>query len=496
MTEPATNQSDELEIPCPQCDYNLRGLSGGRCPSCGWTIDYELLLAQVGERPDARRFGVAISALAVGIGALVAFGSLAVRGRRLNLNDAFVVLSIGLASAGHLALAAMTLTQRRHWPMRPGAGAEILQFIAWLSVVLAVAGAAQFLWELPTRRVVRGVEVTGVLEFIVAAMLMILPGATLLALRMMSFSKPALRLAAPARRPNGSSLPTRASFLLDFARSHRPDEVSQTWSEQPRPSTPALDELIARAWEEQSRLAQERGWALYDGRLVRLIAAQSGPQRLSLELGPVRFREFVGSNLFNTEAALMEHPACLANALGISAVVSCADHALAFGRRGPNVAFHAGCLHTFGGLVEESDRAPDGNIDFFATMLRELREEAAVQEREVRDIVLIGMVRDREILQPELVFDISTELTSKELLARFQPGAAEQEHTGLEFVFDEPEAIIPFLRRAAPVAPIAEAALLLHGGRVWGNEWYEQTCYILFNELPPRMSDSIGHAAG
>jgi len=53
----------------------------------------------------------------------------------------------------------------------------------------------------------------------------------------------------------------------------------------------------------------------------------------------------------------------LADPLGISCTVMTSDGFLVFGRRGPRVVFHAGFLHTFGGLLEPSDRDADGRYD-------------------------------------------------------------------------------------------------------------------------------------
>ena len=161
-------------------------------------------------------------------------------------------------------------------------------------------------------------------------------------------------------------------------------------------------------------------------------------------------------------------------------MVCCSDYVLVLGRRGEKVAFHSGHLHTFGGLVELTDRRPDGTYDVFGAMIRELREEAGVEPGEIRDLSIIALVRDRDILQPELIFEAVLDVTSKELLSRFDASAPGQEHTALQLVFSEPDAILPFLSRSAPVAPVAEAALLLHGRESFGQDWYEQTCFVLY----------------
>ena len=56
----------------------------------------------------------------------------------------------------------------------------------------------------------------------------------------------------------------------------------------------------------------------------------------------------------------------------------------------------------------------------------------------------------------------------------------------MDTVHDEPEGMVAFLQRSAPVAPVAAAAMLLHGRHSWGTDWYEQSCYVLFGELPAK----------
>jgi hypothetical protein len=45
---PAQVAELQQDLPCPQCDYNLRGLRGVvvQCPECGATFDVARLIAQ------------------------------------------------------------------------------------------------------------------------------------------------------------------------------------------------------------------------------------------------------------------------------------------------------------------------------------------------------------------------------------------------------------------------------------------------------------------
>ena len=74
--------------------------------------------------------------------------------------------------------------------------------------------------------------------------------------------------------------------------------------------------------------------------------------------------------------------------------------------------------------------------------------------------------------QLEMIFDAAITLTRDELLARFDPHEADQEHTGIESYADTPDVLLPFIEQARPIAPVALAAMMLHGRRHWGDDWH------------------------
>ena len=158
------------------------------------------------------------------------------------------------------------------------------------------------------------------------------------------------------------------------------------------------------------------------------------------------------------------------------------------GRRSDRVAYHRGFLHLFGGMLEPGDRTappPNGDFDLAGSIARELREELGLEASELRDMTIVGIVRDLSIHQPELILDAPVTLNRKELGERF--GAkADGEHTGIEFLHDDPDAAVSFLRTVPRMTPVAQAGVLLHGRCDWGDAWYEQACYVLYGDVPAR----------
>jgi len=86
-----------------------------------------------------------------------------------------------------------------------------------------------------------------------------------------------------------------------------------------------------------------------------------------------------------------------------------------------------------------------------------------------------------------LMFEARVTVARDELASRLAGLGGADEHSGIEFVPDEAEQIVPFLEESSSVAPVAEAALLLHGRLAWGEPWYQQSCLVRYGELPPRF---------
>lgn len=266
------------------------------------------------------------------------------------------------------------------------------------------------------------------------------------------------------------------SFFLDAVGPFKPDDVQVQWHDQPRPTCAHVEELIEGAWQRQLTDAQATGGHLYNGRLARLISYMPSGGQLKLNLGPVTFREFVGTNLTNANLRYTTGPEFLADALGVSAAVVTEDNYLLLGMRSRNVAFHAQRLHPLGGIVELGEEATIGNIDPFQTVQKELVQELGIAPQALLENVCLGMVRDRQIVQPELIFGVRVAGQAAEICDTAANASDSYEHTHLVPIRSDETMIVSFIQQnSAQLTPVAIATLLLHGLQRWGLGWFTAT---------------------
>ncbi len=255
-----------------------------------------------------------------------------------------------------------------------------------------------------------------------------------------------------------------------------------------RPTTDALEAAIAREWNRQVESARGTERVLFDGALLRYVRHAIVPgadgDTFVMTVGPTCYRDFVGTNLYNKHRLEEFGWERFANPVGTTATLLTRDGRISYGRRSTRVSYHAGHVHTFGGALEPADRAADGTIDVFASVARELEEELGLRRDELHDLVCVGMIRDREIHQPEMLFEARLEMTAEELRRRWQQAEAKDEHDDLVSLSDAPDAIVSFITSCGPIAPVAVGALLVHGRLNWGDDWLRRAAEMLLSRLP------------
>lgn len=254
----------------------------------------------------------------------------------------------------------------------------------------------------------------------------------------------------------------------------------------PRETTPEIEAAIAIEWTRQTERAAREDRILFNGDLFRYVAHVVRPFTAAsiagfgkeddglfeLTVGPTCYRDFVGTNLFNRHRAAEWGLHRFANPVGTTTTILTADGLICYGRRSRRVAYHAGHVHTFGGALEAEDRDDSGAIDAFGAVARELHEELGLRRGDLRDFLCVGLIRDREIHQPELLFEAQVDRTAAQLRVLWEGCEARDEHDDLVTLPNDPDSVVPFIHQCGPIAPVAIGALMLHGRLAWGASWY------------------------
>ena len=274
--------------------------------------------------------------------------------------------------------------------------------------------------------------------------------------------------------PPGDSPVDCGTCFLCVAGCFARDQVSVAWTDEAWHPAADVQPLIDDAWQRAVDNATGSGADLFDGPLVRLDRCAVDGGRLCLATRPTGYRHFVGTNRANAVLRFQHGPEVLADPLGTSGLVVTTDGLLMMGRRSHRVVEYPGSVHPFGGCME-----PDGSggaPDPFHAALKELAEETGIGPQRVSAIVCIGMVRDKLTYQPELVFDITVALDAA--ATRHSAASADDahEHTELVEVRDDPVEVARYIEtNIRDLTPVTPGALLLHGRRAWGHDWYAAT---------------------
>lgn len=174
-----------------------------------------------------------------------------------------------------------------------------------------------------------------------------------------------------------------------------------------------LAPLIETAWNEA---CSRPGVHLFDGPLCRFESFSANDKHLHLDVSHCSYKQFFGTNGSHPEWADEHGWNSLANAIGTSAALVSGDGWLVFGRRSLSLALYPGWAHPFGGILEPGD-----SFDLISGMQRELHEEIGLEDSDISDLACIGLVRDPQLLQPELIYLARSLLTRRELESRLDP---------------------------------------------------------------------------
>jgi len=267
---------------------------------------------------------------------------------------------------------------------------------------------------------------------------------------------------------------TDSVFLVDAYGEFSRSQLQIVWRDEHRPPHAELDALVADTWSRLRAECDSKGVCLFNGQLARYLRHYVEDGILVIEVGPSDYANFMCTNYINGHLVDKYGWGMFGNALGTSATLITSDGWCVYGRRSMRVACHSGYVHTFGGCIEPGERSEEGIFDGYSCILRELTEELGLGQRDIKELLCLGIIRDSTILQPELIFDARVDLTRDDIAGRIEPDGPNEEHDGIVVCRDERQLIVPFIKSTELIAPVAVGALCLHGRRSFGERWYRR----------------------
>ena len=238
-------------------------------------------------------------------------------------------------------------------------------------------------------------------------------------------------------------------------------QVQISWACGTRATIPDVERVIERTWSDALR---QRGIHLFDGPMCRLESWSASPESaLRLVLSRTSYKAFFGTNMRNLNLADEYGPAVLANPVGVSPALVSSDNFLMLGRRNASVAYYPHRLHPFAGAIE-----PREDLDVFAEVRRELREELSFDDTDVADIRCTGIVEDVALRQPELIFAARAARTR----AQIESQVDRTEHGGTWSIPATRDALERALDAPGEFTPVAIASMLLWGRLSFGDDWF------------------------
>ncbi len=265
------------------------------------------------------------------------------------------------------------------------------------------------------------------------------------------------------------------SFFIDVQGRFSPQDIVVRWCDNPRTSNDEVDYLIEQTWKSELARARSGRRKLFNGKLARLIDCDVHDDRLALWVGQTSYKEFLGTNLRNPHLGESHGSQVLADALGVSGVVVTGDGFLVMGRRSERVVFYSGFIHPISGMTDAPPE-PGASPDPLEVIIKELTEETGISPDRITRSVCLALIRDKETLQPELIFELAVEGDVESIRKSARSAVDSDEHSELIEIRDEPAKVANFIKiNYAELTPTGLAALLLHGRGNWGTDWFTAT---------------------
>ena len=228
-----------------------------------------------------------------------------------------------------------------------------------------------------------------------------------------------------------------------------------------------LSEKIEDDWTKRNvtRIAKGQKPMDSDPKYIFTKKPEAEGKTLMLEVSQSGFKEFMATRDVEIRKQFPQH---VADIIGTNVLIKTSDNKLMIVQRGLDAATKPGAMSVIGGYADPGiDSGEDGTWSPFKTVSRELKEEAAVDNDEINNLSISGVVYNKNANNPSVVFTAETKLTSDEIRKR------KGEEVIVKFIEDDQKEIEKaVLWWAFSPSPTGAATLALYGRDKFGDEWF------------------------
>jgi 8-oxo-dGTP pyrophosphatase MutT (NUDIX family) len=228
--------------------------------------------------------------------------------------------------------------------------------------------------------------------------------------------------------------------------------------------------LIETTWAKLEVAAALDGRPFPARSLCRLIHWSTTGSALHIAFGPTDYRELMGTNRLHPTIVASFGRDFLSNAMGVCSVVVTADNHVVIQQRRTDLLQYPGWYHVCGGMLEPAEDGGTTQIEPFACLLTELREELGIEPDTVATMRCLGIAEDRRTHQPELLCETILRVPASRFARLI--GA---EHENLVILPNTASQLSDFLiAHRESTVPVGMACLAVFGKQQFGPWWYHK----------------------
>jgi hypothetical protein len=206
---------------------------------------------------------------------------------------------------------------------------------------------------------------------------------------------------------------------------------------------------IQERWEQALQEAERSGCLLFNGKLFSLLQYAVRGRSLNLLLGETDYREVLGTHSGRPGKEEGPAPESLADGIALSSSLLTKDGFLIVGRRSARVYAGREKLHVCAGHPDPDrqlsvEEILSGENLFYRAMQNEIEEEIHVPPDRIEAMICRGLIRSRDNLKPELIFETALKRSKEQVLRDADKAKERMEHDELLFVPSEEKELREF----------------------------------------------------